>query len=221
MEQPPPVTTICTCSRTGERSLRKAVRVPKTLDVRVATSIEAPDKVHCQFHVIGHQDDEVCNWTANVPSRAQMKEDRVRGAVVAHQASDTMHVEKKAGERYVNFKRVERGINFRTRTSTKKREGRRGRSSKVCSRCTRLQSLCASKAGHGGSVSHRLMTSGAHRRGGCYSALVSYGALVDLLQLFKELNCPCICLVVKHVARDDLHGQPFYDFLLERDFVHV
>ena len=68
----------------------------------VATSTEAPDKVHWQFQVIGHQDDEVCSWTANVPSRAQMQEDRVRGAVVAHQASDAMQFEKKAGERYVD-----------------------------------------------------------------------------------------------------------------------
>ena len=69
----------------------------------VATSIEAPDKVHWQFQVIGHQHDEVCSWTANVPSQAQMQEDRVQGAVVAHQASDAMQVEKKAGERYVDL----------------------------------------------------------------------------------------------------------------------
>ena len=54
------------------------------------------------IQVIGHQDDEVCSWTAHVPSRAQMQEDCVRGSAVAHQASDAMQVEKKAGEMYVD-----------------------------------------------------------------------------------------------------------------------
>ena len=59
------------------------LRVPETPDVMVATSKEAPDKVHGQFLVIGHQDDEACSWTATSLLELKWQEDRVRGAVVA------------------------------------------------------------------------------------------------------------------------------------------